>query len=162
MKCKTVTKKILTFLDKDLEQKEIFQIQDHLNSCEACSKQVNIISDFYNPDEKNVAKPVPPPYIWERLYLKISSQEKTFNPFSGFLKKSPVYAFNFGIVFIFISSILLGIYLGSYPNNSAAQTNIEPAVQTVSENFVKDSFIDSFDDFPPESVGKITLTMEME
>ena len=121
---------------------------------------MDALGEIYQP-KSALQKIEPSPFLWQKLYLKISEQEKKAAT-SLFLEKLLPFAANVGYIVIFIMSILLGIYLGSSPNLSTPERTAEAPNVIVNNEFEEDSYISTFDDMPRESIGNVYLTMEME
>lgn len=160
MNCQTVQKLYLSYIDKDLPDVDLVQVQEHLCSCPECAKKVDLLREIYQPKGK-LQKIEPPPFLWQNLYLKISKQEEKKAMFS-YSEKLLQFATNLGIAIVFIISITLGIYLGNSPNLNTMERITEPQDVIVSDEFENDSFINTLDDLPRESLGNVYLTMEME
>ena len=160
MKCKTVQKFYISFIDNELSELETQQVQDHLSSCSDCSKKVNTLKEIYQP-KSCLQKVESPPFLWQKLYLKISEQEKKTDIFL-FSEKLLNFVVNASVVAIFVFSILFGIYLGSSPNLTTADATTQVQDVIVSDEFENDSYINTFDDLPRESIANVYLTMEME
>ncbi len=160
MKCHTVQNLYLSYIDKELSENEISQIHDHLSNCSDCVKKADALCEIYQPGSR-VQKVEPSPFMWQKLYLKISEQEKKVDTFI-FSEKLIHYAANFGVVVILIMSVLFGIYLGSSPNLANTEIAAETSNIIVSDEFENDSYITTFDDLPRKSIAGVYLTMEME
>jgi len=160
MKCQTIQKLYLSYIDKELSENNMIEVQDHLSLCPDCLKKVNALGEIYQP-KTSVQKIEPSPFLWQNLYLKISEQEKKANTFL-FPEKLLYFAVNAGIVVIFIMSVLFGIYLGSSPNLATADRTADVPNLIVSDEFENDSYINTLDDMPSESIANVYLTMELE
>ena len=161
MKCSKVTKRLLLFLDKELSEKETSEIQEHLNHCPNCSSRANALAEFYSPLE-NIETVHSPAYLWEKLYQKITDYENNRNPVTQFFETVPRFVTAFAMIAIFFMAVLTGIYLGSNSNLQESATLAVTTEISAEEEFVKQTYINSFDDIPSESVGGIYLTLQSE
>ena len=161
MKCSKVTKRLLLFVDKELYEKERSAIQEHLNHCPNCSRSANALAEFYSPSE-NIETVNSPAFLWEKLYQKITDYENNRSPFTQFFETVPQYATAFAMVVIFFMAVLTGVYLGSNPDLQKSTTLAVTTEISAEEEFVKATYINSFDDVPSESVGGVYLTLKEE
>jgi len=161
MKCRETKKNLIRFVDGDLPEQENAAIQRHLNDCASCSAQFNMLIKFYPPAEQ-IQKQPPPPYLWEKLYLKLDSVEDKSLSSLNLMKLVPKLS-NFALTFaVFIFSVLLGVYLGGDPQIQAQETFSANTENTVMSELVQETFIDTFDDLPPCSIGNAYLTLKSE
>ncbi len=161
MKCKKVTKRLLLFLDKELSEKERSVIQEHLNHCPNCSHRANALTEFYSP-LGNLGTVSSPAFLWEKVYQKITDYENNRNPVIQFFETVPRYATAVAMIVIFLIAVFIGIYLGSNPNFQSSTTLAVTTDISAEEEFVKATYINSFDDIPSESVGGVYLTLKAE
>ncbi len=160
MKCQTAQKIYLLYIDNELSKYKTNQVQDHLSSCAACSLKMNALKEIYQ-SKSRVNKIEASPFMWQKLYLKISEQEKKSDKFL-FPEKLMHFLINVGMAAIFVLSVLLGIYLGSSPNITNVERVAEAHDVIVNDEFENDSYINTLDDLPRESIANVYLTMEME
>jgi hypothetical protein len=73
MKCKTIHKNLIFFLESELPENEMEQIRNHLSGCKECSifaeemiKTFNIISEEKSPDVN--------PFFYTRLKTRLETQ----------------------------------------------------------------------------------------
>ena len=161
MKCSKVTKKLLSFLDKELSEKESSVIQEHLNHCPNCSRRANALAEFYSPSE-NLETVNSPAFLWEKVYQKITDYENNHHPLTQFFETVPRYATAVAMIVIFFMAVLTGIYLGSNPNFQNSETLTVTTEISAEEEFINATYINSFDDIPSESVGGVYLTLKAE
>ena len=161
MKCKKVRKKLLLFLDGDLSEKQRIKIQHHLKGCPGCLKQVDVVSKLWN-DAGELERIESSPYLWNRLSLRIAKYESSKNLFSAFFETIARYAVPATAVVILLIGIFSGIYLGSFPNSQQLDASRLNSDITAKERFVRSSYLDSFDDLPPESICGIYNVLTSE
>jgi len=161
MKCKNVKKKLWRYHEGELADRDRLQIQQHLDKCPDCARLSESFASFLTPPEK-IAPVTPPPRLWEKIYLKIEDYENSLNPLSHFIEQLP-HLVTIGLfVVIFFVSVFIGIYLGSYPDNLSKNQLRENVSISIYEEFSRDTYIDSFDDLPPFSIGSVYLTLQYE
>lgn len=158
MKCKKVRKKLVLFLDGELSEKQRIEIQNHLNSCPDCLKQVDVLLKIWDVSGE-LERIEPSPYLWNNLSLRIAEYESSKNLFSTFFETIARYAVPATAVVIFLIGIFTGIYLGSFPNSQKPKDSSLNSDVTAKEKFMRSSYLDSFDDLPPESIGGIYITL---
>ena len=161
MKCKKVRKKLLIFIDGELSEKHRIEIQNHLNGCPDCLKQVNVLSKIWDIAGE-LERTEPSPYLWNKLSLRIAEYESSHNLFSALFETIARYSVSATAVMTFLIGIFIGIYLGSFPNFQKPKASSLNSDVTAKEKFVKSLHIDSFDDLPPESIGGIYITLASE
>ena len=161
MKCKKVRKKLLIFLDEELSERQRIEIQNHLNGCPGCLKQVGVLSKLWTVAGE-LERIEPSPYLWNNLSLRIAEYESSKNLFSAFFETIDRYAVPATTIVIFLIGIFIGISLGNFPNSQKPKASSLNSDVTAKEKFVKSSYLDSFDDLPPESIGGIYITLESE
>lgn len=68
MRCQRIQELILTdYMDKELGEKRVRQVDAHILSCAACREFKRIAQEATSQHFKAVRNAVPPPYIWERV-----------------------------------------------------------------------------------------------
>lgn len=148
-------------MDGDLSEKEHHVIQEHLKHCVHCSNRATLLTGLYSSSEK-IETVSSPHFLWEKLYQKIDRYENSYSPIKNFFEIAPRYAASFVVIISFILAIFAGIYLGSYPNFQDSETFASTMESTDKDEFVKEAYIDSFDDIPSESLGGVYLTLKTE
>jgi hypothetical protein len=106
MKCKTLHKKLIFFLEGDLPEKEAREIKLHLNECADCAafaedmkKTLGIIQTEKSPEVN--------PFFYTRLKARFESQEENAGKTAGF----PIWQKVLQPAF-FSLLLLAGIYAG--------------------------------------------------
>ena len=161
MKCKKVRKKLLIFLDGELPEKQKIEIRNHLNGCTDCLNQIDVLSKLLDISIKP-KRIESSPYLWNKLSLRIAEYESSQNLFSAFFETMARYAVPAAVIVIFLSGIFIGIFLGSFPNSQKSKASSLNSDVTTKEKFVRSSYLDSFDDLPPESIGGILVTLRQK
>ncbi len=143
MKCPKVRKKLSAFLDNELGKRERKIIREHLKICPLCARELKELSLVWGV-VKELEGVKSSPYLWNNLLKKISQpsliRKRTFHILA------PVAA-----TVILIGGILTGILIGrifySERMSLAQKENTE---------FL---YLNTFDDFPPDSIGGIYTTL---
>ena len=159
MKCKKVRKNFLIFLDRELSDKRSIKIRNHLNGCTDCLKQMQFLSKVWS-GEGELERIEASPYLWNKLSQRIAEYEDSRNLFSAFFETIARYAVPATATVVVSVGILIGIYLGSFPNSQNSESSSQSSVVTDKERFAQSSYLDSFADLPPESLGGIYVALE--
>lgn len=106
MKCKAIHKKLISFLDGDLPEEEMKQVQKHLNDCNKCFAFVTEMKKTFDVLGEEKSTDVNP-FFYTRLKARLENEEEE-NPAP---EKLPGLVKVFQPVF-FSVLLLLGIYSG--------------------------------------------------
>lgn len=158
MKCKKVRKKLLLFLDRELPEKRMNKVQNHLNGCSDCSKHLDMLSNIWNVSGE-LERIEPSPYLWNKISLRIAEYDSSQNLFSTFFETIARYAVPATVTVVFLAGILAGIHLGSFPNSQKSKTFGLNSEVSAREKFIRSSYLDSFDSLPSESIGGVCLAL---
>ncbi|HDQ00253.1 MAG TPA: zf-HC2 domain-containing protein [bacterium] len=157
MKCWQIEKLFLLYMDDELSSKLREQIQSHLNQCKKCELNFSAFRSFISSSSTDDTVSAPQ-FLWEKLYHRIERHENRRGQFPGFLEFLPRVVAAAAIVIIMVAAFMLGVYLGDYP--ITLSENIEDP--TVVTKLAEETLIDSFDDFPPLSLGDLYLSLKNE
>jgi len=150
MSHKSIQKKLLLYLDGELPENERAMLDAHLGNCSLCSKDLEVLSKVWKL-EGAVAKAQPSPYLWTRLETRIKVHERKQRLFAHMRERLIPLMRPVIVVVLFLLAIILGNYLGDLPPSNGAV-----AADTVAkEEVVKTFYLDAFEPFPPESIGKV-------
>jgi predicted anti-sigma-YlaC factor YlaD len=149
MKCAKAKKKISVYLDGELKEDEKQELLTHLEICDDCRKEKEMLSSLLTTFE--VPKEIePPPYLFLKVKQEIEKQEtKKFLFFPSLRWFRPITV-GLGLIVMFFLSSLTGNYLGKMI--LSAKTQKEP---TISQEFNTTLRLVAFDDIPEESFGNI-------
>lgn len=143
MKCPKVRKKLSAFLDNELKEEQRERIREHLKNCPSCVRELKELSLTWE-FVKKLEGVESSPYLWNNLLKKISQpifiRKRTFHILA------PVAA-----TVILIGGILTGILIGRIFYS-------ERIFLTQKEN-TDFLYLNTFDDFPPDSIGGIYTTL---
>lgn len=157
MKCKKVEKNLAAFLEKELPMKMQSEIKNHLKECSQCSHLVTGLTQFWKSFDAT-ERIEPSPYFWNKLSLKIAQQVERRYSFQEIFERG------FRVLVPIAGTIILviGLVVGNYLGRSLYSTSLKTAERETAileENFIKSLHLSTFDDLPPESVGRIYLSL---
>ena len=127
MKCKSVHKKLIFYIDKELVQSEHDFIDNHLLECETCLHLYNeLLASFNLIEKKKVLKPNP--FLYTRIKQSLDNQAK-----NELRVLKPAYVRVLQpvlLTFVLMISVFSGIKLGSTyeiksPENSTISQTTE-------------------------------------
>jgi predicted anti-sigma-YlaC factor YlaD len=111
MNCKLIEKKIIFYLENELDAKQSSMVEAHLNECLACKylyTQIEASLNIIKSDKLTETNP----FFSTRVIEKVKNQTKT-NPILDWIpKKQLVFQFSVYILLIFFA-LMAGSYLGS-------------------------------------------------
>lgn len=145
MKHKTVKKKLLCYLDNELQEDEFKAVHQHLSSCPECSNYLKQLEKVWLP-EQAVSPIEVPPFLWTRLSVRLQPgiqptiKNRYFTVMNLFIKKVWIPAF-------VIITIFLGIRFGSKMHKDISKGNYESTI-------LQDFGLDYFSLMPPGYVGE--------
>lgn len=153
-----ILERLILFLDRDLPEKEMQHIREHLSTCPACTKEYDALASLWCP-EVRPEKMKPSPFLWTRLQAQIEEYERTpevvwgvealFRAIRG--RPLPVLAV--------LGAIVAGVYLGSPQEQQPYETASSVSSQTPA---IDELGLEQFDVIPPGSFGsafvKVTQT----
>jgi anti-sigma factor RsiW len=123
MNCKEVNKILISFLDGELNEAAQNSLQEHLNDCNECKKNLLQLEKIYSTIEIEKKEFSPNPYMAQKVWNKMQSSESTF--------KTPVVPMRrVTIITIAAAGVAFGVAIGSLlnstiynqPNNTNEQT----------------------------------------
>ncbi len=119
MKCEKLHKKLIFFLDGDLPEKELQEINSHLNECTDCAafaedmkKTLEIIQEEKSPEVN--------PFFYTRLKARMENEEAREEQQVGFLIWEKVLQPAF-FSLLLLAGIYTGIKIGQPVNNEKGQ-----------------------------------------
>ena len=60
---------------------------------------------------------------------------------------------------LFLIGVFTGIYLGTFPNSQKSNTSRMKPMISAREEFIRSNYLDSLDDMPSDSIGRIYITL---
>jgi anti-sigma factor RsiW len=163
MRCQTVRKKLLLLLDQKLVPARVTQIQAHLAKCATCGRHWHALTQLW---QAPIQRPSlqPSPTAWARLFRRIQNPEKSTQSWLIRLKFAQAYAPALLLLMIAGLGLAAGIHLGSSTEVALPAPQAIALTDSTSDSYFRVTYLDSFDDLPPESLGGIyaTLTQNAE
>jgi predicted anti-sigma-YlaC factor YlaD len=151
MKCTKAKKKISVYLDGELKEDEKQELLNHLEICDACRKEKEMLSSLLTTIE--VPKEIEaPPY----LFLKVKQKIEHLKHISPLPQAAPPLRWlrpitvGLGLIVMFFLSSLTGNYLGKIILSAKTQKE-----STINQEFNTTLRLVVFDDIPEESFGNI-------
>lgn len=157
MNCLEVKRKLSPFQDKALPESEMENIEKHLNECPECSRAFHELTDVWNVLSQ-VETIDSAPFFWTRLSHRLKEKDAKQNIRKLVLEPVPKFAFSMLTIFVLFFGLFIGIYLGQniYQHSQLSNlTNIEEEIDQALP-------LNSFDDFPQESVADVYVTILSE
>jgi len=152
MRCKKVKEKLSAFIDNELESKIRLKIEQHLTKCFGCEQELKILTQTWQALEKR-----------KRIEASVNFEEKFWQRVRERELKQPLFQRLLTRVIpipaaftVLIFGLAGGIYLSKilFPKETKMSSN--DLYSLTNENFL---YLDNFDDFPPESVGDIYISL---
>jgi len=138
MKHKDIQKKLILYLDRNLSEKEMADVSEHLSRCQSCEKEILLLSTVWKGKD-NLENIQPPDYLWTKLGTRLDEQSHSV---FGILMTALRIAVITGLV---IAAIFSGRYLGNVP---------EDVGKTSAGQYFWDNYnLESFEPIPLESIG---------
>ena len=143
MKCKKIRRKLVAYLDGELDRKKRLSVEKHLLECTECRKEVNLLSEtFYLL--KNQKRITPSESFETELWRRIHSAEKKETA-PHFLRR---------ITYIILpAAVAAALIIGVFRENLGERLTPSQSVGiSMEEEFLNSIGLDSFQDFPPGSL----------
>ena len=159
MRCQKVRKKLSAFIDNELDGAMRVKLEEHLRECFSCRQELRLLSQTWEvlgiwekiePSDNFEAK------FWQRVKEKVKERElKPRARLFQWLTKIAVPSSAIALIFLALG-LLCGIYLGDmlYPEENRVLP--ENSLSLIKENLL---FLESFEDFPRESVANIYISL---
>lgn len=130
MICLKVQKKLITYLDNELGQKERTKIEEHLSSCSLCSEELNNLSRVF--DAFSLYEEIEPsPHFGNLIRQRIVSQQKRSVSFIEIFK----FAIKKPLPKIAVLLLLIGLFITpAIVRKSSASTKILVNVDGMTAN----------------------------
>ena len=158
MKCKSTSKRLLAFLDKDLPVKKRNAVQQHLDGCRSCRVLFDKLAELWKPTlEFDTHQPSL--CLWNRIHSRIQEYDQRGNSLFNFPDKIARYAVKAAGAVLVLAGIMTGIYLGSFPDTQEMPIKSNRSNGLLGEEAPEGDCLSSFDDIPPQSLGGIYLTL---
>ena len=153
-----IQQQLILYLDGELAEQEMVQIKEHLAQCSDCRLYVETMASVW---EQTPVRETPSPYLWNRVEARILEVEKPRTVLSDIFQHLGMLTRPAMMVATLAVGILLGAYLGNMHPEDSEVLNPQMAVQD-RENSVNASYLESFNDMPPESVGQTYMLISSD
>lgn len=149
---------LILYLDGELADSDMTQIRTHLEQCPSCRRHLESIACLWRQKPERVPAP---PYLWTRVEARI--KEKTRPQPIGFKVLGRLAWLSRPAIMLatLVVGILIGAYLGNLPSSSSDTANAQTTVQD-NEGVLNASYLESFNDMPPGSVGQAYMLLASE
>jgi predicted anti-sigma-YlaC factor YlaD len=147
MKCSKAKRKISMLLDGELEKNEEEKLLAHLNVCENCRKEKEVLHSILRSIEP-AATITAPPYLYLKVKQRIREQEVKKSLSLPLLRWLRPITVTLGLVVILFLSSVFGNFLGK-------RIWTEQRAPSINQEFTTTIGFDVFSDNPNESVGYI-------
>ena len=151
--------RILLYLDGELPAQEDQQCRDHLNGCRQCRQLLETFTSVWQ-NENEAPVSVASARLKARIDTAIGGQEIPLSiqvPFKERLAYivRPV---------LMVATLVIGILVGSYLGQISTTPRIEDA--PIASNEIEQElvlpYMESFQDLPPESVGRVYMMVTVD
>lgn len=161
MKCSRAKRKLIAFIDDELSRQERSDIEEHLNLCPICSKDLNILSKISGAIRRD-EEIEPSPYFRSKVRRRIEAQEKrpvSLKEIVRSLIKKPLPKIVALVLFMGL------LFIPSIVRKSSAATkvliNVEGMTpnccETIKASLTKLAGIEDIDIVPEEGIVCITI-----
>jgi anti-sigma factor RsiW len=111
MNCKEVNKNLISFLEGELNDAEQNSLQEHLNACSDCKKNLIQLEKIYSTIEIEKMEFNANPFMAQKIWDNMQSSESTFNAPVIPMRRST-------IITIAAAGIAFGVAIGSLLNST--------------------------------------------
>lgn len=144
---------LLLYVDGELTDRERTAVDRHLSECADCRAYLSRLKSVWQAEPPRPR--TPPSYLWARVEAGIRGQvaPRPFWPSRmdrlAFMTRPALMAITL------IAGILVGAYLGDLSSTTVSSENPAPAPDP--DSVLNASYLETFQDLPPESVDGIYL-----
>jgi anti-sigma factor RsiW len=151
MKCKRVRRKLVGYLDGEVEEKQKVLIEGHLKKCSECKKEADLLNKSFcllkdqerlKPSEDFLAS------LWERV--RSSEEEKQLLPQATFER-----LFHLLLPAAVAAALIIGVVVG----NSVEKIIPSQTVNLREEKYLTSIGLDSFQDLLPGSLPEVYFNL---
>ena len=117
MSCKRFQKHIIAYLDGELHQELVSELNEHLKNCKSCNKAMANLSTAYGLIESEKSEFKADPFMSARVLAKINAKELHFSTIGVSLRYLTITS-------LAAAGIAFGILIGTlYSTNSSIETS---------------------------------------
>jgi len=143
MKCKKIRRKLVAYLDGELNEKQRLLIERHLSECIECRKEINLLSEtFYLlKNERHIAPSENfETNLWRIIY---SAKKEKVTPY--FLRRMTYIVLPAAVA----TALIIGVFRENLKERFIPSQRISVSME---EEFLSSMGLDNFQDFPPGSL----------
>lgn len=150
--------RFLLYIDGDLPDEEYRQCRDHFKACSACRQQLEALSLLWREEAE---APVDVPSVRLRAGLHAALRGETQQSASEPVMAQLAYVLRPALM---AATLIIGVLIGGYIGRmSTTAPQDEPAVAANDpENEPTATYMESFQDLPPESVGRAYMMVTVD
>ncbi|MBM3264380.1 MAG: zf-HC2 domain-containing protein [candidate division Zixibacteria bacterium] len=149
---RNIQNRLLLYLDDELPDRERADIACHLAQCSPCRSYLAELKRLW---ETEPAHRTPPSYLWKNVQTVIRGHAPGRTRPTGVGRLFPLLRPAL-MTAALIVGIAIGTYIGNLPETVASSEN--PVVSAEAGEILNASYLENFQDIPPESVDGIYLT----
>lgn len=151
MNCKNVRANFLSFVEKELPEDQLVQMENHLKACPDCSRLLEEFSPLWEALVRK-EKIQPSPYFWTRLNQRIVDYEEGRKPVLGWLEGLLGWTRKAFAVAALAICIFLGYSLGNFPQiNGPAVSQLDKRTLAL-QQLVNSHYLNPLSDLPTGSI----------
>ena len=107
MKHKEIQKKLLRYLDDELPQEERSEIQNHLERCEQCRQDIDLLSGAWNLSQP-IKRSQPSPFLWNKISARLDSKAQK----GQLIHKAVLFIRQMAQPALTAAVVILGLFIG--------------------------------------------------
>jgi anti-sigma factor RsiW len=138
---------LLRLLDGELPATQATEARRHLADCPDCARKLAAVERVWQA-AREAARVEPPPFLSARVAARIREYERNRHFLHDLAESLGKMAQRVALVLLVVGAVGVGIYLGGGASNASGKS-----VQG------GPSYLDIFDDLPPQSVGGAYATL---
>jgi len=151
MRHKSIRKKLLRYLDKELSEKESRRVLSHLESCQSCQSDLKAIESLWRIN-RPVERMATPPFLWAHISAQLKAEEK-----QGFFDNIKDAVLPLLRPAILVGTLLLALIGGMKLGDKIAPPPVEQAeIQIETKDNLGMSY---FEVLPPGSIDARVLAL---
>ena len=147
MKHDEVQLNLLRLLDGELPAAQAAEARRHLADCPDCARKLAALEQAWKV-AREAGRVEPPPFLHARIAARIREYERNRHFLRDLAESLGKVAQRVALVLLVAGAVGVGIYLGGSPSNASGKSAQGSP-----------SYLDIFDDLPPQSVGGAYATL---
>ena len=147
MKHDETEKRLLLLLDGELPARQASEAREHLAACPDCARKLAALERHWQA-ARAARRVEPPPFLYGRIGARIREYERNRHFLSDLTESLGRMAQRVALVILVAGAVGVGIYLGASPSDTSGKSAQGGP-----------SYLDSFADLPPQSVGGAYATL---